>query len=170
VPGRGAWASEGLNLAGAMRAGERRPTGACARCSRLPTSTRPRTTRTVVPENPWGVDPRRRDLGEAMVRRVVARRVLPDRPPSWADLLTYAQWETLRPAFRADRRLQAECRVLLLRLPEPERAAFVTELAAHLRGKRRPPHALGLAIEAAAQRSLRPRRAQPLLVTPRRRR
>jgi hypothetical protein len=116
------------------------------------------------------VDTPPHDLGEAMVRRVVARRVLPDRPPSWADLLTYAQWETLRPAFRADRRLQAECRVLLLRLPAPERAAFVAELAAHLHRKRRPPHALGLAIEAAAQRSLGRRRAQPLAVTSWRRR
>jgi hypothetical protein len=141
-------------VTGTRHAGERRLASSCAR--------RPRDW--------WGVDRRGPDLGESMVRRVVARRVLPDRPPSWADLLTHAQWETLRRAFRADRRLQAECRVVLVRLPAPERAAFVAELAAHLRGQRRPPHALGLAIEAAARHSLGRRRAQPLLMTSWRRR
>jgi hypothetical protein len=88
-----------------------------------------------------------------MVSRIVARRVLPDRPPSWADLLTQAQWEALHGAFRADRRLQAECRVVLMRLPAVEREAFVTSLTAELRGPRRPPQALGLAVEAAARRA-----------------
>jgi hypothetical protein len=100
-----------------------------------------------------------------MVPRIVARRVLSDRPPSWADLLTHAQWERLRSAFGADRRLQTECRVVLHRLPARERAAFVTALTDELRGDRHPPHALGLAVEAAARRAVGAR-AVPLLVAP----
>ena len=107
-----------------------------------------------------------------MVRRVVARRVLPDRPPSWADLVTHAQWEALRPAFRADRRLQAECRVVLARLPAHVRGAFVTELARQLKHRDRTGHAVGLAVEASARRAVASRshpgrgRALPLLTTP----
>jgi hypothetical protein len=143
VKGSAGGATLGPNVVTANRAGDDRSVAACA-CSS--------------PRNPRGVAFGGRDLGHTMVRRVVARRVLPERPPSWAQLLTHAQWEALRPAFRADRRLQAECRVLLLRLPASERAAFVAALATHLRRKRRPPHALGLAIEAAARRSFSARR------------
>lgn len=103
-----------------------------------------------------------------MVRRVVARRVRPDRPASWADLVTHAQWEALRPAFRADRRLQAECRVVLSRLPAGVRGAFVTELVTQLRRRGLAGQAVGLAVEASARRALtRPRRgrALPLLAT-----
>jgi hypothetical protein len=81
-----------------------------------------------------------------MVRRVVARRVYPDR--------------------RDDRRLEAECRVVLVRLPSRERAAFLAEL----RRRPRSPQALGLAIEAAARRALMRRRAVPLLIARDRRR
>ena len=87
-----------------------------------------------------------------MVPRIVARRVLSDRPPSWADLLTQgAVGAEPRPAFGADRRLQTECRVVLQRLPARERAAFGAALTDELRGDRHPPHALGLAVEAAAR-------------------
>ena len=98
-----------------------------------------------------------------MVPRIVARRVLSDRPPSWADLLTHAQWERLRPTFGADRRLQTECRVVLQRFSTRERAAFVAALSDELRGDRHPPHAFGLAVEAAARRAVG-ERAVPLLV------
>ena len=94
-----------------------------------------------------------------MVRRVVARRVSPDLRPSWADVLTHTQWKALRPAFRADRRLQSECRAVFQRLPASERAAFVAALTAELERRRRPPQALGLAVEAAARRAIRRRRA-----------
>jgi hypothetical protein len=109
-------------------------------------------------------------LGTPMVRRVVARRVYPDRRPSWADVLTHSQWKSLRPAFRADRRLQSECRTVLLRLPASERPAFIAALTAELRRRRRPPQALGLAVEAAARRAIGRRRSLPPLVTPDRRR
>jgi hypothetical protein len=109
-------------------------------------------------------------LGPSMVRRVVARRVYPDRRPSWAEVLTHSQWKALRPAFRADRRLQSECRAVLLRLPASERAAFVATLTAELRLRRRPPQAVGLAVEAAARRAIGRRRSLPLLATRDRRR
>ena len=102
-----------------------------------------------------------------MVRRIVARHVLPARPQSWAGLLTHAQWEGLRPAFGADRRLQAECRVVLQRLPARERAAFVAALTDELDGDRHPPHAVGLAVEAAAQRALGDRSVPLLVARPR---
>jgi hypothetical protein len=86
--------------------------------------------------------------------------------------VTDSQWETLRPAFRADRRLQAECRAVLSHLPTSVRAAFVTELATQLRRARHPPQALGLAVEAAARRALARHglRALPVLVPSNRRR
>jgi hypothetical protein len=52
-----------------------------------------------------------------------------------------------------DRRLQAECRVVLARLHGPARRAFLTELAAQLESPARPAQALGLATEAAARRA-----------------
>jgi hypothetical protein len=104
-----------------------------------------------------------------MVPRIVARRVLPERPRSWAGLLTSAQWECLRPAFVVDGRLQSECRVVLQRLPARERAAFVVELAAELDDDRNPPQALGLAVEAAARRALNRRGRALLVARPRRR-
>jgi hypothetical protein len=109
-------------------------------------------------------------LGPPMVRRVVARRVYPDRRPSWADVLTHSQWKALRPAFRADRRLQSECRAVLVRLPAGERAAFIAALTAELRRRRRSPQALGLAVEAAARRAIGGHRSLPLLGTADRRR
>lgn len=105
-----------------------------------------------------------------MVRRVVARRVYPDHQPSWADVLTHKQWKALRPAFRADRRLQSECRVVLLRVPASERAAFLATLTVELRRRRRPPQALGLAVEAAARRASVRRGASPVLAKRDRRR
>jgi hypothetical protein len=104
-----------------------------------------------------------------MGARIVARRVLPARPPAWAGLLTHAQWDELRPAFGADRRLQTECRVVLQRLPARERAAFVAALSDELRCERHPPQALGLAIEVAARRALGHRSLPLLVARPRRR-
>jgi hypothetical protein len=96
--------------------------------------------------------------------------VYPDRRPSWADVLTHSQWKALRPAFRADRRLQSECRAVLVRLPAGERAAFIAALTAELRRRRCSSQALGLAVEAAARRAIGGRRSLPLLGTADRRR
>jgi len=96
--------------------------------------------------------------------------VYPDRRPSWADVLTHSQWKALRRVFRADRRLQSECRTVFLRLPASERGAFIATLTAELRRRRRPPQALGLAVEAAARRAIGRRRPVPLLATQDRRR
>ena len=115
------------------------------------------------PSHPWGVVSMPAGLGPPMVRRVVARRVYPDRRPSWADVLTHGQWKALRPAFRADRPLQSECRAVFLRLPASERPAFIAALTMELGRRRRPPQALGLAVEAAARRALGRSRSRPLL-------
>src|SRR5215213_4369543 len=49
------------------------------------------------PSHPWGAVLMPAGLGPPMVRRVVARRLHPDRRPSWADVLTHSQWKALRP-------------------------------------------------------------------------
>jgi hypothetical protein len=95
--------------------------------------------------------------------------VYPDRRPSWADALTHSQWKALRPAFRADRRLQSECRAVLMRLPAGERAAFIAALTAELRRRRRP-LAVGVGVVGGARRAIGRRRSLPLVGTSDRRR
>ena len=94
----------------------------------------------------------------------------PDLRPSWAEVLTHTEWKALRPAFRADRRLQSECRAVLLGLRASERAAFIATLTAELQLRRGPPLAVGLAVEAAARRAIGRRRAVPLVAKGDRRR
>jgi len=86
-------------------------------------------------------------IGASVVRRLVARRVFGERPPAWVQI--------------ADGRLRSECEVVLRRLPARERSAFVRALTVELRANRHPPHAFGLAVEAAARRAVARREAGP---------
>ena len=86
-------------------------------------------------------------MGFPVVLRIVARRVFGERSPAWAQM--------------ADGRLRSECEVVLRRLPARERSAFVRALTVELGANRHPPHAFGLAVEAAARRAVARREAVP---------